>query len=327
MSLIRQVLSPQLALLRLVLGAVLISFSGVFVLLVEVGPVASAFWRVLLGGSFLLLWVLFKRKKFVPGLRSLVWLIFAGFAFAVDLYAWHKSIVFVGVGLATLLGNFQVFLMAASAVVLFGERMTRVQMAAIPLAMLGLYLIVGLDWSTLDLNSRAGVYFGLITAVAYAAYMLLLRQARWAAPERDASSDLCVASLFSALFLFIAVQFTGDSLAITTLSDFAWLSTYAFIGQVLGWLLISSSLPYVPTVHIGLALLLQPTLSYIWGVVIFSRTVTLLEVAGAAIAIIAIYLGSKSAPAATVNQARLAALAAAAGEPDGASAESEFETR
>lgn len=295
MLIFRRLFSPQLALIRLVFGAVLISFSGVFVLLVEVGPVVSAFWRTMLGGLMLLAWLLYKRRKIIPGLRSLRWLILAGFLFAADLYAWHKSIVFVGVGLSTLLANFQVFFMAAAAVFLFGERMTRMQLCAIPLAVFGLYLIVGLDWDVLDPDSRAGVYFGLITAVAYAAYMLSLRQARWAAPLRDAASDLCVASFFSAFFLYITILVAGDSIAITRLSDFAWLSTYAFIGQVLGWLFISSSLPYVPTVHIGLALLLQPTLSYVWGVLIFRRSVSATELIGAAIAIVAIYLGSKSA--------------------------------
>lgn len=297
MHLIRHIFSPRLALLRLVLGAVLISFSGVFVLLVEVGPVASAFWRTMLGGVMLLLWLLYKRRKIIPGRRSLFWLAIGGFMFAVDLFAWHKSIFFVGVGLSTLLANFQVFVMAAAAVWLFGERMTRIQLLAIPLAVFGLYLIVGLDWSALDSESRAGVYFGLITAVAYAAYMLCLRQARWAAPYRDAAADLCVASFFSAFFLYVTVQFTGEPISITRATDFAWLSTYALIGQVLGWLFISSSLPYVPTVHIGLALLLQPTLSYLWGVLIFGRTVSTTEIVGAAIAIIAIFLGSRSAPA------------------------------
>ncbi len=295
MNIFRQLFSPQLALLRLIFGAVLISFSGVFVLLVEVGPVASAFWRPMLGGLMLLAWLLYKRQRVVPGLRSLCWLALAGFAFAVDLFAWHKSIVFVGVGLSTLLANFQVFFMAASAVILFGERMTRTQLLAIPLAVFGLYLIVGLDWYTLDADSRMGVYFGLVTALAYAGYLLSLRQARWTAPSRNAASDLCVASFFSALFLYLATLVTGDSIAITRLSDFAWLSTYALIGQVLGWLFISSSLPYVPTVHIGLALLLQPTLSYVWGVVIFGRTVSVTEILGAAIAIVAIYFGSRSA--------------------------------
>ncbi|MEM7081199.1 MAG: DMT family transporter [Pseudomonadota bacterium] len=295
MSLILTLFSPKLALLRLIFGAVLISFSGVFVLLVEAGPVSSAFWRVMLGGLILMMWMLIKRQPIVPGWRSLSWLALAGLMFAVDLYAWHKSIVYVGVGLSTLLANFQVFVMAGAAVLLFGERMTRVQLVAIPMALFGLYLIVGLDWQTLDATSRAGVYLGLVTAVAYAGYMLSLRQARWVAPRRNASSDLCVASFFSALFLFLAASLEGVSLAIGSWSDFTWLGLYALVGQVLGWLCISSSLPYVPTVHIGLALLLQPTLSYVWGVVIFGRAVSMLEVMGAAIAIMAIFLGSRPA--------------------------------
>lgn len=295
MALFLQLFAPRLALLRLILGAVLISFSGVFVLLVEVGPVASAFWRPMLGGLILLGWLLFQRQSVVPGWRSLFWLALGGLMFAVDLFTWHKSIVYVGVGLSTLLANFQVFVMAAAAVFLFGESMTRVQLIAVPLAVFGLYLIVGLDWSSLDASARAGVYFGLATAVSYAGYLLSLRQARWAAPSRHAAADLCVASFFSALFLFVISRITGDSVAIHTLTDVGWLTTYALIGQVLGWLFISSSLPYVPTVHIGLALLLQPTLSYVWGVLLFGRTVSSTEMLGAAIAILAIYLGSKSA--------------------------------
>ncbi len=34
----------------------------------------------------LLGWLLYKRRKIVPGLRSLFWLVLAGFAFAVDLF-------------------------------------------------------------------------------------------------------------------------------------------------------------------------------------------------------------------------------------------------
>lgn len=297
MSVLLQLFAPRLALLRLIVGAVLISFSGVFVLLVEVGPVASAFWRPMIGGFILLAWLLYTGQRVVPGWRSLFWLALGGFMFAADLYTWHKSIMFVGVGLSTLLANFQVFVMAAAAVLLFGERMSRMQLVAIPLAVFGLYLIVGLDWDSLDSGSRAGVYFGLATAVSYAGYLLSLRQARWAAPSRHAAADLCVASFFSAFFLYLAVLFTGGSVAIHSVSDVAWLTTYALVGQVLGWLFISSSLPFVPTIHIGLALLLQPTLSYAWGVIIFNRSVSGMELLGAAIAIVAIYLGSRSASA------------------------------
>jgi len=50
----------------------------------------------------------------------------------------------------------------------------------------------------------------------------------------------------------------------------------------------------VPTAHIGLALLLQPTLSFVWDVVIFDRSLAQREIIGAAIAIAAIYFGSRN---------------------------------
>ena len=43
----------------------------------------------------------------------------------------------------------------------------------------------------------------------------------------------------------------------------------------------------------GLALLLQPTLSFVWDVLFFARPMTLPELIGAAIAIAAIDLGSR----------------------------------
>jgi hypothetical protein len=43
---------------------------------------------------------------------------------------------------------------------------------AVPLALLGLGLIVGFDWSDLPGDYRLGVIFGLLTATAYAGYLL-----------------------------------------------------------------------------------------------------------------------------------------------------------
>jgi drug/metabolite transporter (DMT)-like permease len=56
---------------------------------------------------------------------------------------------------------------------------------------------------------------------------------------------------------------------------------------------IASSLPNVSPSQAGLALLLQPTLSFAWDVLFFGRAMTPIELLGAAIALFAIYLGSR----------------------------------
>ena len=70
---------------------------------------------------------------------------------------------------------------------------------------------------------------------------------------------------------------------------------YGVLSHTIGWLLIASSLPQVSTTEAGLALLLQPTLSYAWDVLLFERSLQPIEFAGAVVALLAIYLGSRPA--------------------------------
>jgi len=92
--------------------------------------------------------------------------------------------------------------------------------------------------------------------------------------------------------LAVTVLVEGESLAIPTSEDLGWLVAYGVLSHCLGWLFIASSLSEVSTVEAGLALLLQPTLSFVWDVLFFARPMTAIELLGAGIALIAIYLGT-----------------------------------
>lgn len=284
---------------RLLLGAALISFSPVYVALVSVPATTSAFYRVAFGGVALLLWLLVRGGFRMPS-RPVALLLLAGaFMFAADLWFWHRSILYIGPGLSTLIANFQVFIMTIAGVVLFGQRPRLAQWVAIPLALLGLALIVGVDWSALSAEYRAGVIFGLLTAASYAGYLLLFRaaQAKARAKPTDGlpTRELAIVSLASAAMLGAMAGVEGQSLAIPTLSDGLWLVAYAVFAHVLGWLFIASSLAHVPTALIGLSLLLQPLLSFIWDVLLFDRPIVGRELIGAGLALLGIWLGSRRA--------------------------------
>ena len=152
---------------------------------------------------------------------------------------------------------------------------------------------MGLDWSELPGDYRLGVIFGLLTAVAYAGYLLSIRQARQASPYRVPTRELAVVSVICTAVLAVTVIGEGESLRIPSVADFGWLLAYGVLSHSLGGLFIASSLPQVTTAEAGLALLLQPTLSFAWDVLFFSRPMTLLELTGAMIALLAIYLGAR----------------------------------
>ena len=282
--------------MQLIAGAIMISFAAVFVRIIEVPPTTSAFYRTLVGGVVLSIAMLATRAAWKPDRRLLLTLMLAGLLFALDLGFWHRSILYLGPGLSTLLANFQVFVLAIAGVLVFKESLRPALLFGILLALVGLFLIVGLDWSGLADNYRRGVVLGLLTALCYGAYVLTLRRAR-TTPGRDFSSpigDVAIASLASAGFLLMFAMANGESLAVPDMREAGLLLAYGLVTQVFGWVLISSSLARLAASRVGLVLLIQPTFAYLWDVLFFSRHIGVLEAAGAMMAITGIFLGSRT---------------------------------
>ncbi|MGA9855841.1 MAG: DMT family transporter [Gammaproteobacteria bacterium] len=277
---------------QLIAGAVMISFSAVFVKLVSVSPATSAFYRMLFGGLILLGIVVWRRERVNLKASALAMLCMVAVFFALDLTFWHRSILYVGPGLATLLANFQVFVLAAAGVLVFRERLTWFQVVSIPLAILGLVLLVGVDWSSFSSNYRWGVILGLLTACSYAGYLLALRRARLTETTGSSFVALMVVSLSCAALLALAMWPEQASFVIPNWRDASWLIAYGVFGQVLGWVLISNSLSKVRASQVGLVLLLQPVCAFVWDALFFGRRFTAVEIAGAVLAVLAIYLGS-----------------------------------
>ncbi len=277
--------------LRLFIGAALISLSPVWVQLTDVAPSVSGFYRVVFGSLALVIYLLVMRKGLHLSRRAWVLLVIASVFLTLDLWFWHRSILFIGPGLSTLLANFQVFIMMIGGMVLLRQAPSATQLIAVPLALFGLAMIVGFDWSGLPQNYRMGIIFGLLTAVSYGGYLLSLRQARVGSAYRVPTRELAVVSVLTAFALALSVSFEGESMAIPSYSDLGWLVAYGVLSHSIGWLFIASSLSEVSAVEAGLALLLQPTLSFVWDVLFFDRQMLAMEFAGAGIALFAIYLG------------------------------------
>ena len=279
--------------LRLFAGAALISLSPVWVKLVDVSPTTSGFYRVFFGGIAISLYLLLSRKQLQFSKRVWQILVLAAVFFALDLWFWHRSIIFIGPGLSTLLANFQVFILMLAGVLVLRQRPSALQIVAVPLALFGLAMIVGFDWQDLPRDYRMGVIYGLLTALVYASYLLTMRFVRKDVASGMPTREIAVVSVAAAIMLGISAVAEGQSLLIPSIADAGWLLAYGVLSHSLGYILIVSSLPQVSTTEAGLALLLQPTLSFVWDVLFFARPMTPAELSGAAIALIAIYLGSR----------------------------------
>lgn len=289
---------PRKALVQMIAGAALISTTSIFVKLAQVAPTVSAFYRMALGGGMLLIGLIAFGQWRRPRIADVLWLIVPAVAFAVDLMLWHRSILYIGPGLATLLGNFQVFLMALAGYLFYRERLGWMFMAGVTLAFVGLYLLVGLDWSHVGGEYRLGVIFATVTGVAYAVFMLSTRHAQRGGHVQLAPAQLlCVSSLLSAAVLALAMLAEGDGFVLPDAR--AWLSLLglALFGQVFGWVLLTRAMPQLPASLIGLLLLLQPALSFVFDVILFARPTRALDWIGVSLSLVGIFVGSYRRPA------------------------------
>ncbi len=273
-------------------GATLISFSAVFVKLAHVSPIVAGFYRNFFGGTLLLIILAVKGGILPKERRHIVIGVLCGAIFALDLFFWHKSIHYVGPGLATILANFQVFLLALFGVFVLGERLNARTMVAIPLAFCGLFLLAGIHWNQLGQVYRLGVLMGLAAAVCYAAYLLVLRKLQSLENAPTAMATLAVISIVAALLLGLATWLKGESFAIPDRQSFIALMAYGIFCQVIGWVLITRGLPRIRSSLVGLLILLQPSLSFTWDILFFKRPTDLYGGIGAITTLAAIYLGT-----------------------------------
>jgi drug/metabolite transporter (DMT)-like permease len=263
-----------------VLGALCIAFSAVFVRLADVSPAAAAVWRCAYAVPVLAALAAWERRRYgprEPGQQRLA--LIAGVLFAADLIFWHQSIADVGAGLGTVLGNLQVVMVPFAAWAVLGERPGARILAALPLVLVGIVLISGvLEQGAYGADPPRGVLFGALTGVAYTGFILLLRHGtedvrRPAGPLFDATWVAALVSTAAGLAL------GQDDLA-PSWPEHGWLASLALSSQVLGWLLISASLPRLPAALTSVLLTIQPVGAVLLGLVLLSEEPSALQVAG-----------------------------------------------
>ena len=253
-------------------GALAISFSGILYRYADVSPTTGAFFRCVWALPPLWLLSRLEDRRFGPRpwrARRLAWI--AGTFFAADLVLWHHSIEQVGAGLATVLGNTQVVLVALLAWAVLGERPPRTALAAIPVVSVGVLLISGvLEDGAYGANPALGALFGVLTGIAYSGFLLTLREG--SSDLRRAAGPLYDATLASAIGCGLWGAVAGDLDLTPGPSATAWLIALALSSQVFGWLLIAISLPRLPAALSSVMLTFQPLCSVVFAAILLDES-------------------------------------------------------
>jgi drug/metabolite transporter (DMT)-like permease len=240
----------------------------------------------------LLAWWESRRLGSLPRrARNLAWI--AGIFFATDLVLWHHAIEAVGAGLATVLGNLQVLIVGFAAWALLSEKPSRGLVFAVPVVMAGVVLISGVFGADAYGESPlAGVVYGALTSIAYAAFLLVLRQG--SKDLRRVAGPLFHATAVSALAAAAFGVVTGTLEAPDGLASHGWLVALALAAQVAGWLLISISLPRLPAAVTSVILLLQPVGAMVLAKFVLEEQPSIVQLGGALLILLGVIVAARS---------------------------------
>jgi drug/metabolite transporter (DMT)-like permease len=263
-------------------GALAIAFSAILYRLADVSPTTGAFFRC--AWALPPLWLLARWEDRRFGARPrrarlLAWA--AGAFFAADLLLWHNAIEQVGAGLATVLGNTQVVLVALLAWLVLGERPPRSAVAAIPVVGAGVVLISGaFEQGAYGANPPLGALFGVLTGIAYSGFLLVLREG--SRDLRRPAGPLFDATLAAAAGCLAYGLVAGDLDLTPSLGATGWLVLLALSSQVFGWLLIAITLPRLPAALSSVLLTFQPLCSVLFAAILIDERPSALQLVGAA---------------------------------------------
>ena len=258
-------------------GGVVVSFAPIIYALSNANPLTGAFFRMVYAIPFLVIIIWFRSAEDLRSTNTRLLAIIAGFAFSLDFLAYHSTVDWIGTGIGTLIGNSQVIIVTLMSWWLFGERPNLSILISLPIVMFGLCLISGI-WDDEPYGSHPvrGVIAGVFTAIFYSAFLIIYRYAnRELAPATNLQFDSTVGCAFGLLILsFLPLK----SIHVEpidfqpTLPVHGWLLLLAILSQVIGWLAIAYSLPRLPAAYTSFAILLQPTLTIVWGVILLSES-------------------------------------------------------
>jgi drug/metabolite transporter (DMT)-like permease len=273
--------AAPLALLALAAGAAAMGASTIFVRLAAtegVGPFASAFWRGVLALPFLWAWALAEARGgpvWRGGLTRPVLL--AGLFFAGDLFFWHLAILGTTVANATFLATTAPVWVVLATVFLLKARVARGAYLGLALCLAGGALLIGQSYSFAP-ERLPGDAYGLITAVFFAAYFLVVGEARRSG--LGSARITLIATAVTTAVLFLVALALEPRLLPQTAAGWGWLLALALVSQVGGQGLLAVALGHLPAVFSSLVIFFEAVAAAALGWLVLGEALGALQFAG-----------------------------------------------
>lgn len=291
-------LSAGGALAALILGAMAMGISPVFVRNAEVGPFASAFWRVALALPFLYLWAhgtpASDAAPMSTGFRHRAVLL-AGLFFAGDLIFWHLSILNTSIANATFFACLAPIWVALLSRLTLGEAVSRRTLYGLAVCLPGAGLLI--LHSAGDASSNwVGDLYGIVTSFFFGLYFLAMRGAR---RHMNAGRTTLLSSVVTAALLFAVALLSGEDFVPATISGASNLFALGLVSHAGGQGLLAVALGVLSASFSSLVIFVEALAAALFGWIFAGEALSVLQIAGGLLILLGIWIARPgSAPAA-----------------------------
>ncbi len=270
----------------LVLGAMAMGASPIFVRLADVGPFTSAFWRVALALPALYAWMRFDERgaKAPRGFSTPT--ILAGLAFSGDLFFWHLSIVTTNIANATFFATTAPIWVVIFGWLLLGERASRAVLAGLALCLCGGALLLA---ESLHLSQRnaLGDGYGLATGIFFGLYFLAVQAGRRHAGAARVTFE---ATLITSVILCLVALALETRFWPQTAAGLASLLAMAWISHAGGQGLLSVALGRLPAAFSSLVIFFEAIAAAGFAYLFLHEPVSLIQACGGLAILLGIFV-------------------------------------
>ena len=273
----------------LIIGAIAIAFSPIFVRFSDVDPIMTAFYRIFISLPFFLFFSSFniiEKIKFPQFNNSYVIFLVSGIFFALDLICWHWSIKLTTVSKATFLSNLAPIVVIIFSLIFLKERFSKFFYLAALLSMVGMLMLLGESFK-FNKSQFIGDLLGVLTAVWYGSYIVTISQLR---KKYNSTSIMFLSGIVTAIILLIVSILFEQSLIPQSLFTITIIFLLGFICQFMGQSFITYSLAYLSASLSSLCLLIQPIAATVLAYFFFQEKLTTIQFFGSALILIGIYI-------------------------------------
>ena len=264
----------------------------------ELGPNATALYRVAFALPFLLLWLALERRPAASNgaarrrkISRSDWLVLAlsGVFWSGDLVFWHWSISLTNVANSTFFACSSPIFVILGAWLLFGERISRGFLAGFALTLAGGACLLG---SSLAFGGGdfLGDIFGIVTAFFFGSYILTIKHLRAGLPT---GAIMFWSGLFSLPGLLLTALLTGEGFVSESLFGWSMIIGLALLAHTVGQGLAAYALAHLPASFASVAFLGEPVVAAILGWIILAEALGPLQGAGCIIILAGVWLAQR----------------------------------